>query len=131
MIDYKVVRRIDQANKGTGWMPMALIAEEGRGKLRKAMGSRKRALIHGYPNGETRPVEDRSPADEFIVCTEGTRGTETSKYPEEKKERSIPPVAASEEGKGQTIRLRRDGVADHQREAKREPNTEGKRDQRR
>ena len=29
--------------------------EEGRGKLRKAMGSCKRALIHGYPNGETRP----------------------------------------------------------------------------
>ena len=33
----------------------ALIADEGRGKLRKAMGSRKQALIHGYPNGGTRP----------------------------------------------------------------------------
>ena len=32
----------------------ALIAEEGRGKLRKVMGSRKQALIHEYPNGETR-----------------------------------------------------------------------------
>jgi hypothetical protein len=29
-------------------------AEEGRGKLRKASGSRKQALIRGYPNGETR-----------------------------------------------------------------------------
>ena len=29
--------------------------EEGRGKLRKAMGSCKLALIHGCPNGETRP----------------------------------------------------------------------------
>ena len=66
-----------------------------------------------------------------IVCAEGTRGTETSKYPEEKKETSIPPVAASEEGRGQTGRLRRAGVADHQREAEDEPNTEGKRDQRR
>ena len=28
----------------------------------------------------------------------GTRGTETSKYPEEKKENSIPKVAASEMG---------------------------------
>ena len=28
----------------------------------------------------------------------GTRGTETSKYPEEKKENSIPQVAASERG---------------------------------
>ena len=29
----------------------------------------------------------------------GTRGTETSKYPEEKKETSIPQVAASERGR--------------------------------
>ena len=28
-------------------------AEEGRGKLRKASGSRKQAEIRGYPNGET------------------------------------------------------------------------------
>ena len=32
----------------------------------------------------------------------GTRGTETSKYPEEEKERSIPGVAASEMGRAQT-----------------------------
>ena len=32
----------------------------------------------------------------------GTRGTETSKYPEEKKETSIPQVAASERGGAQT-----------------------------
>ena len=32
-----------------------------------------------------------------------TRGTETSKYPEEEKENSIPVVAASEEGRAQTI----------------------------
>ena len=31
-----------------------------------------------------------------------TRGTETSKYPEEKKETSIPQVAASEKGAAQT-----------------------------
>ena len=29
-------------------------AEEGRGKLRKATGSRKQATNRGYPNGETR-----------------------------------------------------------------------------
>ena len=46
-----------------------------------------------------------------IVLQEGTRGTETSKYPEEKKERSIPVVAASEEGRGQTGGLRTSGVA--------------------
>ena len=32
----------------------------------------------------------------------GTRGTETSKYPEEKKEKSIPKVVASEIGVAQT-----------------------------
>ena len=66
-----------------------------------------------------------------IVLQEGTRGTETSKYPEEKKEKSIPAVAASEEGRGQTRRLRTAGVADHQREAEPELKTEGKRVQRR
>ena len=39
---------------------------------------------------------------EYIAHAEGTRGTETSKYPEEKKETSIPKVAASEIGKAQT-----------------------------
>ena len=45
-----------------------------------------------------------------IVRSEGTRGSETSKYPEEKKENSIPLVVASEEGRGQTKGLRTLGV---------------------
>ena len=68
---------------------------------------------------------------ESIGQVEGTRGTETSKYPEEKKEKSILLVAASEEGRGQTESLRTFGVADHHREAENELNTEGKRSQRR
>ena len=52
----------------------------------------------------------QSPTDESIVCEEGTRGSETSKYPEEKKENSIPLVVASEEGRGQTVSLRTHGV---------------------
>ena len=72
----------------------------------------------------------QSPYDESIVIEEGTRGTETSKYPEEKKETSILLVAASEEGRGQTDSLRTIGVEDHQREMKAELNTEGKRIQR-
>ena len=51
-----------------------------------------------------------SPATESIGCEEGTRGSETSKYPEEKKENSIPLVVASEEGRGQTEGLRTLGV---------------------
>ena len=81
----------------------------------------------GKPGGSKVP----SLVDEKIVHREGTRGTETSKYPEEKKERSISAVAASEEERGQTSCLRRAGVEDHQREAEPELNTEGKRDQRR
>ena len=45
-----------------------------------------------------------------IGRAEGTRGSETSKYPEEKKENSIPLVVASEEGRGQTDCLRTIGV---------------------
>ena len=62
---------------------------------------------------------------------EGTRGTETSKYPEEKKEKSISVVAASEEERGQTEGLRTLGVAGRQREVDDELNTEGKRNRRR
>ena len=43
---------------------------------------------------------------------EGTRGTETSKYPEEEKSNEMPTVAASEEGRGQTGELRLSGVED-------------------
>ena len=38
-----------------------------------------------------------------IVTEKATRGTETSKYPEEEKETSIPQVAASEQGRAQTM----------------------------
>ena len=51
-----------------------------------------------------------SPMDESIVHEEGTRGSETSKYPEEKKENSITLVVASEEVRGQTGGLRTTGV---------------------
>ena len=40
--------------------------------------------------------------NESIVHEKGTRGNETSKYPEEKKETSISKVAASEMERGQT-----------------------------
>ena len=48
--------------------------------------------------------------NESIVHEEGTRGSETSKYPEEKKENSITLVVASEEVRGQTAGLRTRGV---------------------
>ena len=52
----------------------------------------------------------QSSMDESIVHERGTRGSETSKYPEEKKENSISLVVASEEERGQTGGLRTTGV---------------------
>ena len=52
----------------------------------------------GEPDGTHLP----SPRPEHIGPEEVTRGTETSKYPEEEKSNEIPLVAASERGKGQT-----------------------------
>ena len=63
--------------------------------------------------GEPGRGNARSPMNESIVHEEGTRGSETSKYPEEKKENSISLVVASEEGRGQTECLRTFGVAGH------------------
>ena len=57
-----------------------------------------------------------------IVHKEGTRGTETSKYPEEKKENSISLVVASEEERGQTEGLRTLGVEERRYTTIGEPN---------
>ena len=52
----------------------------------------------GKPGGPHSP----SPPPEHIGRREATRGTETSKYPEEENSTEIPPVVASERGRGQT-----------------------------
>ena len=49
-------------------------------------------------NGETHLAQARYLLTEFIGLERRTRGTETSKYPEEKKSTEIPLVAASERG---------------------------------
>ena len=77
---------------------MALGGEEGRDKLRKAAGRGTYPSIRGCPNGATHPVEDGISR----AIGRRTRRTETSQYPEEKKTRVIPRVAASERGSAQT-----------------------------
>ena len=47
---------------------------------------------------------------EYIVYRRNTKGTETSKYLQEKKEISIPKVVASEIGRAQTRRRNSSGV---------------------
>ena len=77
----------------------ALRGEEGRDKLRKAAGIGTYKLIRRYPNGATHYVED------IVSARRQTRGTETSKYPEEEKTIVIPIVAASEIGLAQTVQF--------------------------
>ena len=48
--------------------------------------------------GKPARIHLRAPQAEHIGLEEGTRGTETSQYPEEKKSTEIPLVAASERG---------------------------------
>ena len=48
-----------------------------------------------------------------VVYVRGTWGTETSKYPQEKKENSIPRVVASEIGRAQTYRSNMVRVKDY------------------
>ena len=63
-------------------------ADEGRDKLRKAMGRSK------YPDIRMRKLswwkKTSYPYMSKVVYVKGTWGTETSKYPQEKKENSIP-----------------------------------------
>ena len=54
------------------------------------------------------------PPAEHIGRREATRGTETSKYPEEEKEKSISQVAASETERAQTRNLFLGLRTDHQ-----------------
>ena len=57
---------IRSSKKGRKGNALAIGAEEGRGKLRKATGSRKQASIRRYPNGETPAVEGRGSYAESI-----------------------------------------------------------------
>ena len=81
---------------GDAW---ALGGEEGRDKLRKAAERGKYPL---YP----RMSEWGNPAGAIPSprrkAVERTRGTETSKYPQEEKVNTIPPVEAIERGRAQT-----------------------------
>ena len=88
---------------------LAPTGDEGRGKLRKASGSRKQALIRRCPNGETQRDELALRPAEYIGGCELTQGSEPSQYLEENKSIEIPKVAASEIGTAQTVVLARRG----------------------
>ena len=86
-------------------MPRRQEAKKGVGACDKLRLAGKRAIIRRCPNGETRQW----------LCTVTakagpTRGTETSKYPQERKSIETPLVVASERGIAQTISTCWDGV---------------------
>ena len=107
---------------------LARAGDEGRGTLRKAVGSCEQALIRGYPNGATHfqttvvrrqrteganlPLSvlcllssDTKYLDpEYIGVQKLTQGTETSQYLEERTSTETPLVVASERGSGQRRR---------------------------
>ena len=85
------ITRVHGGCPGTG-------ADEGRDYLRKAPTSWRYALTRGCPNGKPTRTAGTTQG-------EGTQGTETSQYLKEKKETSIPSVAASEPGSAQTAEL--------------------------
>ncbi len=63
-------------------------AEEGRGRLRKVLGSRQQTVIQRCPNGETlsqwsNPFNRNIKDAPDLSGSRGIRGTETSKYPKE------------------------------------------------
>ena len=64
--------------------------------MRKAAGSVQTHLDPRMSEWGNPPARVSCP--EYIGAAKRTRGTETSKYPEEKKSTEIPPVAASERG---------------------------------
>ena len=88
---------------------MALGGDEGRDKLRNAAVRGKCPPTRGCPNGETRHGET---VTRPLNAAGRTRGTETSKYPQEKKITMIAQVAASERALAQTaaVAMRRAGL---------------------
>ena len=66
---------------------LAFRADDGRGKTTKRPGELSSELSRGYPNGGTRSEQYRNTP---MRIGEGTGGTETSKYPKEKKFKRFP-----------------------------------------
>ena len=79
-------------------MPRQSEAMKDVGACEKRRGGGNRPVIRRCPNGETHPVQAGYHYGESIAVVRRTRGTETSKYPEEQKSTEIPLVAASERG---------------------------------
>ena len=105
-----VIDKCGQATKGVWWMPWHREATKDVVACDMLREAGKRASIRRFLNVETRLGNPQSSSAEFIGVWKRTQGTETSKYLEEKKEKSIPSVAASEGGTAQTLGIFPEGL---------------------
>ena len=87
---WTVIDKCGQATKGVWWMPWRREAMKDVVACDMLRGTGKQVLIRRFLNAETRRSDPPSLHGECIAVSELTWGTETSKYPEEKKETSIP-----------------------------------------
>ena len=85
-----VIDKCGQALKGVWWMSWHQEATKDVVACDKLREAGKQALIRRFLNEETQLHDLQLPAAEFIGRKERTWGTETSKYPEEKKKTLIP-----------------------------------------
>ena len=92
----------NESKEGRMGDALALGGEEGRDKLRKAAERGKYPLYPRMSEWGNPAGAIPSSCDE---CRRRTRGTETSKYPQEKKVNTIPRVEAIERGGAQTGRF--------------------------
>ena len=79
-----------QATKSQRWMPWRLKPMKDVGGCEKPRGAADQASIRGCPNGETHCLSRAVLRSEHIGPVEGTRGIETSQYPEEEKATATP-----------------------------------------
>jgi hypothetical protein len=89
-----------QVLKSKRWMPWQLEPKKDVVICDKPRGVDKQTLIRGFPNGETQLDLIQLFLPEYIGQVKGTRGSETSQYPQEEKTKVIPLVVASERGRG-------------------------------
>ena len=82
-------RRKNQAKKSAGWMPRRHTPKKDAASCEKPRGAASERRSVDIRMGEPSQCNDWLPLHESIVQEEGTRGTETSKYPEEEKTKVI------------------------------------------
>ena len=85
---------VGQIIKGLWWMPWGQGLKKGAARLRKSSVSCLANLAGGTRMGKPFLGHSKKPR----LVEEVSRGTETSKYPEENKSNEIPLVVANERG---------------------------------